>query len=69
MATITTDDQLATEIGKQAVGQGNVPKVETVTQTETTGTIQPTQGTLLATAPLAPTALADTSHYSYSNNT
>ena len=61
MATITTDDQLATEIGKQAVGQGNVPKVEAVTQTETTGTIQPTQGTLLDTDPLAPTALADTS--------
>ena len=61
MATITSDDQLATEIGKQAVGQGNVPKVEAVTQTETTGTIQPTQGTLLDTDPLAPTALADTS--------
>ena len=61
MATITTDDQLTTEIGKQAVGQGNVPKVEAVTQTETTGTIQPTQGTLLDTDPLAPTALADTS--------
>ena len=61
MATITSDDQLTTEIGKQAVGQGNVPKVEAVTQTETTGTIQPTQGTLLDTDPLAPTALADTS--------
>jgi len=61
MATITSDDQLATEIGKQAVGQGNVPKVEAVTQTETTGTIQPIQGTLLDTDPLAPTALADTS--------
>ena len=61
MATITSDDQLTTEIGKQAVGQGDVPKVEAVTQTETTGTIQPTQGTLLDTDPLAPTALADTS--------
>jgi len=61
MATITSDDQLTTEIGKQAVGQGNVPKVEAVTQTETTGTIQPIQGTLLDTDPLAPTALADTS--------
>jgi hypothetical protein len=56
MATITSDDQLATEIGKQAVGQGNVPKVEAVTQTETTGTIQPTQGTLLDTDPLDPKA-------------
>ena len=61
MATITTDDQLTTEIGKQAVGQGNVPEVEAVKQTETTGTVQPTQGTLLDTDPLAPTALADTS--------
>jgi hypothetical protein len=61
MATITSDDQLTTEIGKQAVGQGNVPEVEAVTQTETTGTIQPTQGTLFDTDPLAPTALADTS--------
>ena len=61
MATITTDDQLTTEIGKQAVGQGNVPEVEAVKQTETTGTVQPTEGTLLDTDPLAPTALADTS--------
>jgi hypothetical protein len=62
MATITTDDQLTQEIGKLAGGQqAGTPQVTPALQTETTGTIQPTQGTLLDTDPLAPTALADTS--------
>ena len=62
MATITTDDQLTQEVGNLAGGQqAGTPQVTPVTQTETTGTIQPTQGTLLDIDPLAPTALADTS--------
>ena len=62
MATITTDDQLTQEIGKLASGQqAGTPQVTPALQTETTGTIQPTQGALLDTDPLAPTALADTS--------
>jgi len=62
MATITTDDQLTQEVGKLAGGeQAGTPQVTPVVQTETTGTIQPTQGTLLDIDPLAPTALADTS--------
>tara|TARA_X000001388_G_scaffold20060_2_gene13269 strand:- start:28 stop:1374 length:1347 start_codon:yes stop_codon:yes gene_type:complete len=62
MATITTDDQLTQEVGKLAGGeQAGTPEVTPVVQTETTGTIQPTQGTLLDIDPLAPTALADTS--------
>ena len=62
MATITTDDQLTKEVGKLAGGeQAGTPQVTPVVQTETTGTIQPTQGTLLDIDPLAPTALADTS--------
>jgi hypothetical protein len=62
MATITTDDELTTEIGKVAAGQqGGVPKVEPVLQTPDATTVQPTTGTLLDTDPLAPTALADTS--------
>jgi hypothetical protein len=61
MATITTDDQLTEEVGKQAAGQqAGVPQVDPVLQTVTTETTQPTQGTLLDTDPLAPTALADT---------
>ena len=61
MATITTDDQLTEEIGKQAAGQqAGVPQVDPALQTATTETTQPTQGTLLDTDPLAPTALADT---------
>ena len=62
MATITTDDQLTEEIGKQAAQQGGVPQVTPVLQTTTTETTQPTQGTLLDTDPLAPTALADTTN-------
>ena len=63
MATITTDDQLTEEIGKQAAGQqAGVPQVDPVLQTVTTETTQPTQGTLLDTDPLAPTALADTTN-------
>ena len=62
MATITTDDQLTQEVGNLAGGQqAGTPQVTPVTQTETTGTVQPTQGTLLDIDPLAPTALADTS--------
>ena len=62
MATITTDDQLTQEVGNLAGGQqAGTPQVTPVVQTETTGTIQPTQGTLLDIDPLAPTALADTS--------
>jgi hypothetical protein len=62
MATITTDDQLTEEVGKLAGGeQAGTPQVTPVLQTETTGTIQPNQGTLLDIDPLAPTALADTS--------
>ena len=61
MATITTDDQLTEEVGKQAAGQqAGVPQVDPALQTATTETTQPTQGTLLDTDPLAPTALADT---------
>ena len=61
MATITTDDQLTQEVGNLAGGQqAGTPQVTPVLQTETTGTIQPTQGTLLDIDPLAPTALADT---------
>tara|TARA_R100000700_G_scaffold5908_1_gene9275 strand:+ start:1074 stop:2420 length:1347 start_codon:yes stop_codon:yes gene_type:complete len=63
MATITTDDQLTEEIGKQAAGQqAGVPQVDPVLQTVTAETTQPTQGTLLDTDPLAPTALADTTN-------
>ena len=62
MATITTDDELTTEIGKVAAGQqAGVPKVDPVLQTPDTTTVQPTTGTLLDTDPLAPTMLADTS--------
>jgi len=63
MATITTDDQLTEEVGKQAAGQqAGVPQVDPALQTATTETTQPTQGTLLDTDPLAPTALADTTN-------
>ena len=55
MATITTDDQLTEEIGKQAAGQqAGVPQVDPVLQTVTEGTIQPTRGTLLDIDPLDP---------------
>ena len=54
MATITTDEQLETEIGKLAGGeQGGVPKVTAFKQTVKDTTLQGTKDTMLGTSPKA----------------
>ena len=61
-STITTDTELEQRMADLAGGLSTgVPKVDPVLQDVTTDTVQSTQGTLLGTDPLAPTALANTS--------
>ena len=57
---ISTDSELATEVGTLAAGeQGGVPQVEVVRPTVKTDELQQTTGTMLAGTPAATTALSD----------
>ena len=60
VSKITTDSELATEVGTLAAGeQGGVPQVEVVRPTVKTDELQKTTGTMLAGTPTATTALSD----------